>query len=575
MAFGSQRKFGVVKGQSAYLCSMSLATSKNYQISPWVVMIAFAVLVGPFALNFHMHYPDEMYYTDAAVKMLQNGDYLTTYLGSGELRFKKPIGTYWTVLAGFKLFGVTPFASRFFFLIAGAMTIGFTYWTAKVLFEDKRIAGLSALIMASNPVLIFSATRSIPDVLLVLTMTASAVGFAGLIRFGDASPKKYLWILYISLALAFEVKGLPAAALGGIGLIYLLFNPWKKVSFNTLFHFPSILVSVCIGLFWFLAMWKIHGPTYLDSFLEDQVGRRVASRYLLIIQHAFLALGILILIFLPWVLFALAKAKKSITIARKEDPAFFWFAILWGLAILGMGAMTSKFYERYLLPVAPVLSILLAWILVRAEFESKRTGLKITSWFFLILNSIVFLFSLWLNISLGASFLVWIQFGLALLILLYLGRLTVKDIKLPKAIAYGFLLLFFLISTGTYQISLPDQGQQFKAFAAQESIDPTVKIGFLGNLHTSSKIRIGLGTDYQLIDLPSKAFRDKIGSFNHLIVEDKYLDSIDASGFKMRVASVNWASRAIPYLLKNAGNANFKQILDEKGQKYYWLDRLE
>lgn len=552
---------------------MSLATSQNYQINPWVIMIAFAVLVGPFALSFHMHYPDEMYYTDAAVKMLQNGDYLTTYLGSGELRFKKPIGTYWTVLVGFKLFGVTPFASRFFFLLAGALTIGFTYWAAKVLFEDKRIAGLSALIMASNPVLIFSATRSIPDVLLVLTMTASAVGFAGLIRFGDASPKKYLWILYISLALAFEVKGLPAAALGGIGIIYLLFNPWKKIPFKILFHLPSLAVSLFIALFWFVAMWKIHGPTYLDSFLEDQVGTRVASRSLLIIQNGFLALGILILIFLPWILFGFAKAKKSITSARKEDPVFFWFAILWGLAILGMGAMTSKFYERYLLPVAPVLAILLAWILVKADFESKRTGLKITSWFFLTLNSIVLIFSLWLNFNLGASFLIWLQLGLALAILVYLGRLTTQGSKLPKAIAYGFMLLFFLISTGTYQISLPDQGQQVKAFAAIEQIDPTRKIGFIGNLHTSSKIRIGLGTDFQMIDLPRYGFRDELANYDRLIIEDRYLDSIDASGFQKKVASINWASRAIPDLLKNAGNSDFKKILEEKGQKYYWLER--
>ncbi len=521
-----------------------------------------------------MHYPDEMYYTDASVKMLQNGDYLTTYLGSGELRFKKPIGTYWTVLAGFKLFGVTPFASRFFFLIAGALTIGFTYWTAIVLAGDKKIAGISALIMASNPVLIFSATRSIPDVLLVLTMSASAVGFAGLIRFGDVTPKKYLWILYISLALAFEVKGLPAAALGGIGLIYLLVNPWKRISLRTLFHLPAILVAAVIALFWFAAMWKIHGPTYLDSFLEDQVGTRVASRYLLIFQNGFLAFGILILIFLPWVLFAVSKAKNSILKVRKEDPTFFWFAILWGLAILGMGAMTSKFYERYLLPVAPVLAILLAWILVRAEFEGKRMGLIITSWFFILLNSILFLFCLWLNSNLGAPVLIWIQLIIALLILLYLIRLTTKSIKLPKAITYGFLLLFFLISTGTYQISLPDQGQQIKAFAVQEKIDASEKIGFIGNLHTSSKIRIALGTGFQMIDLSRYEFRDQIGTYDQLIIEDKYLDSIDASGFQKKVASLNWASRVIPELLKNAGNPDFEQILEEKGQKYFWLQRI-
>jgi len=554
---------------------MPLVSTEKNPISPWGLMLAFAILVGPFALSFHMHYPDEMYYTDAAVKMLQNGDYLTTYLGSGELRFKKPIGTYWAVLAGFKLFGVNPFASRFFFLIAGALTVGLTYWTARVIFQDQRIAGLSALIMASNPVLIFSATRSIPDVLLVLTMTASAVGFAGLIRYGDNVPKKYLWIVYISLALAFEVKGLPAAALGGIGLVYLLVNPWKRISFKTLFYLPALVVAIIIGLFWFGAMWKIHGPTYLNSFLEDQVGTRVASRFWLILENGFLALGILLAIFFPWVLFTFKKAQNSISSVRKEDPLFFWFAILWGIAILGMGAMTSKFYERYILPVAPVLAILLAWILIRSEINTRRKGLKITSCFFLILNFIVFVVSFWLNINLGASFLIWGQLVFSLLILLYLGKLTVKGEKLPKAIAYGFMTLFFLISTGTYQVSLPDQGQQLKAFAAQENKDPIEKIGFIGNLHTSSKIRLGLGTSYNMVDLPSEGFQEEVKNYNRLIIEDKYLDTVDISAFDIQVASLNWASRAIPELLKAAGTNNFKQLLEEKGQKYYWLERIK
>lgn len=41
---------------------MSFFPSKEYQINPWLDMAVFAILVGPFALSFHMHYPDEMYY---------------------------------------------------------------------------------------------------------------------------------------------------------------------------------------------------------------------------------------------------------------------------------------------------------------------------------------------------------------------------------------------------------------------------------------------------------------------------------------------------------------------------------
>lgn len=550
---------------------MSFSPPKEYQINPWIVMAVFAVLVGPFALSFHMHYPDEMYYTDAAVKMLQTGDYLTTYLGSGELRFKKPIATYWAVIAGFKLFGVNAFASRFFFLIAGALTVGLTYWLGKTLFEDRKIAGLSALIMASNPVLIFSATRSIPDVLLVMTMTASAIGFAGLIRYGNEAPKKFLWILYVSLGVAFEVKGLPALALGGLGLVYLLANPWQRISLKTLFHLPSLLVSLFIALFWFVAMYQFHGPTYLNSFLEDQVGMRVASRILLVAENGFLALALLIAIFIPWVFFAMPKAKETLRKTWKENAAFIGFAILWGLAILAMGAMTSKFYERYLLPVAPVLAVWLGWFLVRADFEIRRNGLKIAAIIFLSLNVIILIFSLWLNLRLGSSPWIWAQLSFGLLILLYLGRLLLLDQKLAKVISYSLILLFFFASSATYQISLPDQGKQLKAFALEQEIDPSEEIGFAGNLHVSSKIRIGLGTDFKLVNLPRQDWTEYIKIYPNLILEDKLLTQIDTAGYEVRAASINWDGRSIPDLLTTAGKPQFDSLLEQNSKKYYWL----
>ncbi|MEP0713121.1 glycosyltransferase family 39 protein [Algoriphagus sp.] len=552
---------------------------KDYQINPWVVMAAFAILVGPFALSFHMHFPDEMYYTDAAVKMLQNGDYLTTYLGNGELRFRKPIGTYWVVLAGFKLFGVSAFSSRIFFLLAGALTVGATYWLAKILFEDKKVAGISALIIAANPVLILSATRSIPDVLLGLTMTLGAVGFAGLIRFGDQAPKKYLWILYLSLAFAIEIKGLPAIALCGIGILYLLFNPWKRISAKTFLHLPSIALALFVAFFWFVAMYQIHGPTYLDSFLEDQVGGRVTSRYLLILKNGLLALGILIAIYIPWILLVIPKIKESTKKAWAENAVFFGFALLWGLAILGMGAMTSKFYERYLLPVAPVLAVLLGWLLVRGGFELRAKGLKISTWFFLMLCLIVGVFGLWINIQLGSTAWIYLQIFLGFLILAYLFRLTIISQKLPKALSYSFLLLFFLLSTVTAKISLPEQGEQIKAFVAANDIDKKEEIGFIGNIHTSSKIRVYLGPDYYMTDLTGEKnltddeLLEKSSRFKYLIVEDRYLALLSESAYQIQVGSVNWDSKKIPFLLQNLSAPAFDSLVKENGKIYYWLEK--
>lgn len=549
---------------------MLLFQTSELKINPWILMAAYCVLVGPFALDFHMHYPDEIYYRDAAVKMLQNGDYLTTYLGSGELRFKKPILTYWAVLAGFKLFGVNEFGSRIFFLLAGAATVGLTFLLAKTLFRNAKIAGLSALIMAANPVLILSSGRSIPDVLLVLTMTMSAVGFAGLLRDGEKTHQKYLWLMYLGLALAFEVKGLPAVALGGLGIGVLLFNPWKRISWKKLLHIPALAVSLVIALFWFVAMWKIHGPAYLDSFLEDQVGIRVASRILLIFQNGLLAVAFLVVMFLPWSALLFPKFKKTLQLLWKENPQFFVFALFWGLAILGMGALTSKFYERYLLPVAPVLAVWIAWLGVRGGLLERMRGLKISATIFLLVIVILVCFSIWINSGENGTLWLRLQWFFGLIFLTYAVVTWIRTPqKLPKIIAYSFLMIFFVLSSITYHISLPHQGAQAKKVIEEAGISQP--IGFFGNLHVGTKIRMSLGPEYDLIDLPKDSWQQRAREYEYLILEDRLLEDFDSTNYQVELVSRNWQSRAISQLLASYHSPGFDELLEVNSKKYYLL----
>ena len=549
---------------------MRTAPSSAVISNPWVLALLFCVLVGPFALDFHLHYPDEIYYRDAAVKMLQTGDYLTTYLGSGELRFKKPILTYWAVLAGFKLFGVHAFGSRIFFLLAGAATVGLTYLLGKTVFGDRKIAGVAALIAASNPILIFASTRSIPDVLLVLTMTGSALGFAGLLRDGEQAKKKFLWLLYLGLALAFEVKGLPAVALGGIGILYLRFNPWQRVSWKKLLYLPALLVALGIAIFWFVAMWQQHGPAFLDNFLEDQVGTRVTSRLLLVLQNGTVASLLLVGMFLPWVALAIPKVKSTLATAWKENPQFFAFAILWGLAILGMGALTSKFYERYLLPVAPVLALWLAWILVRGGGLDRAKGLKVAAVLLLSLVALVVGVNAWLLFTGSGDGWSFVYLALGVLFLGYgLWAFLRSAVLPPKLLALSILFLFFQLTGNTRLISLPHQGSQ--AAAVVEEIGVDGPIGFAGNLHEGSKIRMSLGTAYDLVDLSREGWKEEAKNYSYLILEDRLLSEWDTVGYRVHVASTHLDSKAIPDFIRASSSAAREELWVKQGRSYYFL----
>ena len=428
------------------------------------------------------------------------------------------------------------------------------------------------MISASNPILIFAATRSIPDVLLVLTLTGSALGFAGLLRDGEQAKSKFLWLLYLGLALAFEVKGLPAVALGGIGILYLLFNPWQRVSWKKLLYLPALLVALGIALFWFVAMWQLYGPVFLASFLEDQVGTRVTSRVLLVLQNGTVASLLLVGMFLPWVALAIPKVKSALATAWKENPQFFAFALLWGLAIVGMGALTSKFYERYLLPVAPVLALWLAWILVRGGGLDRAKGLKVAAVFLLSLVALLVGVNAWILVTGSGEAWSFVFVGLGILFLGYgIGALLRSAVLPPKVLGISVLFLFFQVSGITRLISLPHQGIQAQAVVQEQGIN--APIGFAGNLHVGSKIRMSLGPGYDLIDLSRENWKEEAKGYNYLILEDRLLSEWDTLGYNVQVASTDLDSKAIPDFLLASSSAEREKLRVMQRRTYFLLEK--
>jgi 4-amino-4-deoxy-L-arabinose transferase-like glycosyltransferase len=90
------------------------------------VLLLFGVGLWPFSASFVAHHPDERHYTDAALWMLRNGDFLIPHCADGSLRFEKPILTYWVIAASYAVFGISPLSSRLPFLLAGCGVLWLT-----------------------------------------------------------------------------------------------------------------------------------------------------------------------------------------------------------------------------------------------------------------------------------------------------------------------------------------------------------------------------------------------------------------------------------------------------------------
>jgi hypothetical protein len=237
-----------------------------------------------------------------------------------------------------------------------------------------------------------------------------------------------------------------------------------------------------------------------------------------------------------------------------------------------MGALTSKFYERYLLPVAPVLALWLAWILVRGGGFERAKGLKVAAVLLLSLVTVVVGVNSWLlatGSSGGASFA---YVGLGVLFLGYgIWAFLRSAVLPPKLLALSILFLFFQVTGVTRLISLPHQGVQ--AATVMEEMGVAGPIGFAGNLHEGSKIRMSLGPDYDLVDLSREGWKEEAKNYTYLILEDRLLSEWDTVGYEVRVASTHLDSKAIPDFILASSSAEREELRIKQGKRYYFLQK--
>src|SRR4051794_20138109 len=72
---------------------------------PLALLLAFVffILALPLLPLYSRYRGDEGLYTNAAMRMVNTGDYLTPYWADGKPRFNKPVLNYWLVAADFKI----------------------------------------------------------------------------------------------------------------------------------------------------------------------------------------------------------------------------------------------------------------------------------------------------------------------------------------------------------------------------------------------------------------------------------------------------------------------------------------
>jgi 4-amino-4-deoxy-L-arabinose transferase-like glycosyltransferase len=325
------------------------------------LVMLFLGCLAPYAAFFLTHHPDERHYTDAGIEMLRRGDYLTPYTAGGIPRLKKPIVPYWMTAVSYRYFGVSAASSRLLFLLAGGAVVWLTYRLAWAILEDRTWALMAALIVACNPSLLISAPRSVPDIALCLFLLLSTTGFVSMIR-----RRRTTWgalaAAYGGGALAVLSKGLPALVFVGYAVAFFVLissvrreQQWRR-------HAVGWGAGVVLIASWFALMAHLHGDRLGAAFLEDQVGEgRIADSPAIWTKHFLLILTLIAACLLPWLIpLAGSRFGWRAFAARLVRRPEYLFLLGWIGVWIVLASLVDRVNLRYLLPLAPLLSVLAA-----------------------------------------------------------------------------------------------------------------------------------------------------------------------------------------------------------------------
>ena len=506
------------------------------------LILVFALAALPFAATFALYYPDERHYTDGALMMLQHGDWLVPRTDTGKPRFQKPPLAYWSVAVSYETFGIAVFTSRLPFLLASCGTLWLTYRLARRLTNSVETALLAAIVLLSHPQYFLCSVRSMPDALLAFFITLSAYGFLRLVVFGEHTAGPF-WMAYGGAAGATMSKGLPGA---GIVVFAWAFACWQARDWRAIkkiIHPPSLASIVILVGAWFGYIFWRQGALAIRVFFNDQVTGNFHGHWWFAISRAALFALILILNFMPWSLTAVEWFAREKSSARgSTPPAAQQFILAWTGLLIAAFAFGANISVRYLLPATPLLAVLLADWLQRAEgtrlFFSLGRNLKIVlATLTLAILAEFFVDSQWPSSAiLFALICGWFLFGI---MMLGLGALWRKSISVAEALGLALLLGWGIFFTAVIPIRMPDSAWQIAVTLRLDQTRPLQPVLLIGDLKLASRVRVLVGKNWTVVQANTLTPAAAV-NYTRVLVPEKEAGEFVNLGWTVRTAAVSF-----------------------------------
>ena len=334
---------------------------------------------------------DEGAFSEATREMLARGDFITTYL-NGELRFDKPIFTYWMQAIPVSMFGPVEWAFRLPSALAACLWTWLLYRFARREAADATLIAPFMLASALGPLLIARAATA--DALLNAFIAGSLFAFYSFLAHGRRAD---LVAAFAWTSLGVLTKGPVAIVVPALTvLLFCASRGEMKRPFLLLREWRAWALFLAIVLPWYLLELHAQGQAFIDGFFLKHNVNRYTNTMLGHGGHLWYYLAALPLLAFPfiaplvatvvglrrgwasdlhrfaWCAFATVFAFFSLSSTQLPHYLLYGMTPLFLLLALNRARITSA--PAQLLPAALglVLVALLPWIASRAGASTRN-----------------------------------------------------------------------------------------------------------------------------------------------------------------------------------------------------------
>ncbi|HMO45362.1 MAG TPA: glycosyltransferase family 39 protein [Rubrivivax sp.] len=289
---------------------------------------------------------DETRYAAVAWEMWDRGSWLVP-LRNGEAYHHKPPLLFWTMHAGWALFGVNEWWPRLISPLFAAATLALTAALGRRLWPARpAVARIAPFVLLSSLLYAYFATALMFDAMLGFFV---ALGLYGIVRaWQDGGARGFVW-LALGLGGALYAKG-------PVALLHLmpaaLFAPWwmreRRPRFGRWYAgvMLALLGGAALILAWAIPAGIVGGPEYRNAIFWGQTAGRMASSF----AHRapwWFYLAWLPLMLAPWLLWP--RWWQGLRRELLADSGARLLLLMLGVALLGFSLISGKRWH-YLLP---------------------------------------------------------------------------------------------------------------------------------------------------------------------------------------------------------------------------------